>query len=53
LWSEVTDKIQTPEIWVAVDAVAAALLRDRELAGCEVEEIARYAIKVFSTPRVP
>ena len=47
LWIEVNNMIQRPETWVAVEAVAAALLRDRELAGCEIEEIARYAMKGY------
>jgi hypothetical protein len=33
-----------PKVWAAVEAVAQALLRDRELAGCEVAEIARNAM---------
>jgi hypothetical protein len=47
LWREVTKTIQTPKVWAAIEAVAAALLRDRELAGCEVEEIAQHAMRVF------
>ena len=44
LWRKVVRTIQRPEIWDAVEAIAAALLRDRELAGSEVEEIAQYAM---------
>jgi hypothetical protein len=44
LWRKVVSTIQRPEIWDAVEAVAAALLRDHELAGSEVEEIAQYTI---------
>jgi hypothetical protein len=47
LWREVTKTIQTPKVWAAIEAVAAALLRDRELAGCEVEEIAQHAMRVY------
>jgi hypothetical protein len=52
-WSEVTATIQTPEIWATVEAVAAALLGDRELAGCEVDEIARYAMKLTNEKSAP
>jgi hypothetical protein len=45
LWREVTKTIQTPKVWAAIEAVAAALLRDRELAGCEVEEIAQCVMR--------
>jgi hypothetical protein len=44
LWREVTTIIQQPEVWAAVEAVAAALLLNGELAGCEVDEIARHAM---------
>jgi hypothetical protein len=44
LWKEVVRTIQRPDIWSAVEAIAAALLRDRELAGSEIEEIAQYAM---------
>ncbi len=44
LWTEVTILIQDFANWAAVDAVAMTLLSSRELAGCEVCEIARHAI---------
>jgi hypothetical protein len=44
LWRKVVRTIQRPEILEAVEAIAAALLRDRELAGSEIEEIAQYAM---------
>ena len=43
LWGEVMDTIGNAGTWAAVDAVAKSLLRSRELAGCEVCEIARHA----------
>ena len=44
LWREVITVVQQPEVWAAIEAVAAALLLNRELAGCEVDEIARHAM---------
>jgi hypothetical protein len=44
LWKDVVGKIKRPRVWAAIETVAAALLRDRELAGCEVEQFARYAM---------
>ena len=51
LWQEVAVTMAKPDVWAAVEAVAQALLRDRELAGCEVEDIARYALQLFETKR--
>jgi hypothetical protein len=45
LWREVAATFVKPEIWAAVEAMAQAPLGDRELAGCEVAEIAQYAIR--------
>jgi len=45
MWREVAQTVNTPKVWAAVQAVAQALLRDRELAGCEVGAIARHAMR--------
>jgi hypothetical protein len=42
LWREVAASLAKPKIWSAIEAVAQALLRERELAGCEVAEIVEY-----------
>jgi len=47
LWREVAASLAKPEVWAAVEAVAQALLRDRELAGCEVAEIAQHAMRTL------
>jgi hypothetical protein len=44
LWREVQDALFRPEIWAAVTTVAEALIREGELAGCEIVEIAKNAI---------
>jgi hypothetical protein len=45
LWREVASTLAKPEVWAAVEAVAQALQRDRELAGSEVVEIAQHAMR--------
>ena len=44
-WLRVSHLVQGDEIWPAVEAVAKALLINGELAGCEVCDIARYAMR--------
>jgi hypothetical protein len=51
LWREVAATLAKPEVWAAVEAVAQALVRERKLAGCEVEDVARYAMHSFGTKR--
>jgi hypothetical protein len=46
LWRQVNGLIQGDEIWPAIDAVAKSLLIDRELAGCEVCDIVRHAMRI-------
>jgi hypothetical protein len=45
LWRRVNRLLQGDEIWPAIEAVAKALLINGELAGCEVSDIARHAMK--------
>jgi hypothetical protein len=45
LWREVNVLIQGDTIWPAIDAVAGSLLINGELAGSEVCEIARHALR--------
>ena len=46
LWRRVNHQIHQGNAWVAIEAVANALLITGELAGCEVSEIAKNATKV-------
>jgi hypothetical protein len=46
-WRDVATLMNTPNIWIIVEAVTDELLRDRELAGCEVVEVAQYAMRHF------
>jgi hypothetical protein len=43
-WSELRRVLNGPANWMAVEAVADALLRSGHLVGCEVAEIAKFAI---------
>lgn len=44
LWLEVGALISRPDVWDAVERVAASLAASEELVGCELEEIVRSAI---------
>ena len=47
VWREAEATLYAPRVWAAVEAVAAALLHERELAGCEVSDIALHAMRRF------
>ena len=50
LWKEVSTTIHEPRIWAAIEAVALALIQERELIGAEVADIIRHAIAMFDRP---
>jgi hypothetical protein len=45
LWCRVNRLIRGNEVWPAIEAVAGSLLINGELAGCEVSDIVRYAMR--------
>lgn len=49
LWGEVNGLIQGEAIWHAIEAVANLLLITGELAGCEVRDVARHAMRPNAT----
>lgn len=44
LWRQVSERMNQDDVWLAVTRVADSLFACRELAGCEIEEIVRYAL---------